>query len=181
MQFHYTEGSKVGDTLYYVPNPKNVGHVPLSPVSRTPAHSISVCNFWTGPDCELKARADTATFIIGLYSTARHNCLVLVPRQRFVKNNYKTSALISSYIEEVVATTSTHCFRVFIGCELLIILHFDWRYSYTAAITFQFSTPEWVPVETTVASLCCWHTSATSLFVFHCSIYFADLSSHHYW
>jgi len=29
----------------------------------------------------------------------------------------------------LVATTSAHCCRVFTGCGLLIVLHFDWRYS----------------------------------------------------
>ena len=37
MQVHYTQrAQKWGETSYYVPQPKNGGHVPLSPVSCTP-------------------------------------------------------------------------------------------------------------------------------------------------
>ena len=38
-----------------------------------------------------------------------------------------------------------------------------------------------VPVKTTAASFWCSHMSVTSLFVFHCFGYVADLSSHYRW
>ena len=58
--------------------------------------------------------------------------------------------------------TSAHCCRVFTGCGLLIVLHFDWRYSPTVALTVQHSST-W-PVNCSESDV---DTSATSLFIFH--------------